>query len=73
LTSVTGWRLQYEQTENKGLGLYFTPLKGVTDPHILPIGVRWNPETKRYQSLDRAYEHFLSESPSIDTARSKLR
>ena len=73
LTSVTGWRLQYEQSADKGLALYFTPLKGVTDSHVLPIGVRWNPETKRYQSLDRTYEHFLLESPSIDTARSTLR
>ncbi len=73
LTSVTGWRLQYEQSDDKGLALYFTPLKGVTDSHVLPIGVRWNPETKRYQSLDRTYEHFLLESPSIDTARSSLR
>lgn len=73
LSSVTGWRLQYEQSEDKGLALYFTPLKGVTDSHVLPIGVRWNPQTKRYQSLDRTYEHFLLESPSIETARSKLR
>jgi hypothetical protein len=73
LTSVTGWRLQYEQNDDKGLSLYFTPLKGVTDSHVLPIGVRWNPQTKRYQSLDRTYEHFLLESASIDTARSKLR
>ena len=51
----------------------FTPLKGVTDSHVLPIGVRWNPGTKRYQSLDRTYEHFLLESPSLDTARSSLR
>ncbi|HKW31813.1 MAG TPA: hypothetical protein VJN92_02330 [Candidatus Acidoferrum sp.] len=73
LTSVTGWRLQYEQSDDKGLSLYFTPLKGVTDSHVLPIGVRWNPQTKRYQSLDRTYEHFLLESPSIETARSRLR
>lgn len=73
LTAVTGWRLQYEQSEDKGLQLYFTPLKGVTDSHVLPIGVRWNPATKRYQSLDRTYEHFLLESASIETARSKLR
>ena len=72
LTSVTGWRLQYEQGD-KGLQLYFTPLKGVTDSHVLPIGVRWNPETRRYQSLDRTYEHFLLESASIETARTKLR
>ncbi len=72
LTSVTGRRLQYEQRD-KGLSLYFTPLKGVTDSHVLPIGVRWNPQTKRYQSLDRTYEHFLLESASIEAARSKLR
>ena len=73
LAAVTGWRLQYEQSENKGLELYFTPLKGVSDSHVLPIGVRWNPSTKRYQSLDRSYEHFLAESPSLDTARCSLR
>jgi hypothetical protein len=73
LASVTGWRLQYEQNNDKGLQLYFTPLKGISDSHILPIGVRWNPETKRYQSLDRSYEHFLLESPSMQDARSKLR
>jgi hypothetical protein len=70
---VTGWRLQYEQSPEKGLQLYFTPLKGTTDSHVLPIGVRWNPETKRYQSLDRTYEHFLLESPSMQDARSMLR
>ncbi len=73
LVPITGWRLQYEQSEIKGLELYFTPLKGTTDSHVLPIGVRWNPETKRYQSLDRNYEHFLLESPSIQDARSVLR
>ena len=73
LTSVTGWRLQYEQSDDKGLQLYFTPLKGITDSHVLPIGVRWNPKTRRYQSVDRTYEHFLAESPTIETARSRLR
>jgi hypothetical protein len=73
LTAVTGWRLQYEQSGDKGLELYFTPLKGTTDLHVLPIGVRWNPATKRYQSLDRNYEHFLLESPSLETARTTLR
>jgi hypothetical protein len=73
LTAVTGWRLQFEQNDEKGLQLYFTPLKGTTDSHVLPIGVRWNPATKRYQSLDRTYEHFLLESPSLQDARSVLR
>jgi hypothetical protein len=73
LVPVTGWRLQYEQNDEKGLQLYFTPLKGAIDTHVLPIGVRWNPGTKRYQSLDRTYEHFLLESPSMQDARSTLR
>ena len=73
LVPVTGWRLQYEQNNEKGLQLYFTPLKGAIDTHVLPIGVRWNPATKRYQSLDRTYEHFLLESPSMQDARSVLR
>jgi hypothetical protein len=73
LTAVTGWRLQYEQSEDKGLQLYFTPLKGITDLHVLPIGVRWNPATKRYQSLDRTYEHFLLESSSLEAARTSIR
>jgi len=70
---VTGWRLAYEQDPEKGLALYFTPLKGAVDTHTLPIGIRWNTETKRYQSLDRSYEHFLNESPSLGAARSSLR
>jgi len=73
LVPVTGWRLQYERNDEKGLQLYFTPLKGAIDTHVLPIGVRWNPATKRYQSLDRTYEHFLLESPSMQDARSTLR
>ena len=73
LTGITGWRLAYDQDPDKGVALYFTPLKGTTETHLLPIGVRWNPETKRYQSLDRSYEHFLVESPSLQNARSNLR
>src|SRR5881396_630665 len=56
LAPVTGWRLQYEQNVRIGyafqrreieLQTLFTPLKGITDSHVLPIGVRWNPQTKR--------------------------
>jgi hypothetical protein len=73
LESITGWRLQWEQNPEKGLQLYFTPVKGNSDPHVLPVGVRWNPETKRYQSMDRSYEHFLLESASLGEPRSTLR
>jgi hypothetical protein len=73
IDSISGWRLQWEQNAETGLQLYFTPVKGNSDPHVLPVGVRWNPKTKRYQSLDRSYEHFLLESPSLGEARSTLR
>jgi hypothetical protein len=70
---VSGWRLQFEQDPQKGLTLYLTPVKGMDDKHVLPIAVRWNPKTQRYQSLDRTYEHFLSESPSLSNTRSQLK
>lgn len=73
LDSITGWRLQYEQNEEKGLQIYFTPLKVNGNTHVLPVGVRWNPATKRYQSLDATYEHFLKESATLGDARSTLR
>jgi len=70
---VSGWRLQFEQDANKGLTLYLTPVKGMDDRHVLPIGVRWNEKTKRYQSLDRTYEQFLLESPTLSKTRSQLK
>jgi hypothetical protein len=73
LNGVNGWRVQYEQDAEKGLQVYFTPLKVSGSVHVLPIGVRWNPATRRYQSLDRTYEHFLLEASSLENARSMLR
>jgi hypothetical protein len=73
LDSITGWRLQYEQNPEMGLQLYFTPLKVNGDTHVLTIGVRWNPATNRYQSLDASYEHFLKESSTLQNVRSSLR
>ena len=73
LMAVAGWKVQYDQDPVKGIQLYFTPIKGGADKHVLPIGIAWNPATKRYQSLDMTYEHFLMEKPSLDTARSVLR
>jgi hypothetical protein len=70
---VSGWRLQFEQDSQKGLTLYMTPVKGTGDAHVLPIGVRWNPKTNRYQSLDRTYEQFLLESPTLSKTRSQLK
>jgi hypothetical protein len=73
LTSVAGWKVQYDQDPIKGIQLYFTPVKTGVEAHVLPIGVAWNPATKRYQSLDMTYQHFLMETPSLETARSRLK
>lgn len=73
LQPVTSWRLQYETSPEKGLTLYFTPIQQGTNAKTLPIAVRWNPATKRYQSLDASYEHFLNEAPSLGNPRVSLR
>jgi hypothetical protein len=73
LSAVAGWKVQYDLDPIKGIQLYFTPIKGPADPHVLPIGIAWNPAAKRYQSLDLSYQHFLMEKPTLDTARSVLR
>jgi len=72
LSPVTGWRLQYEQDAQKGLQMYFTPIAKPVGGYIQTIGVRWNPETKRYQSLDRNFDQFLGEVPALDTPQSQL-
>lgn len=74
IAPVTGWRLQYEQNAERGLQLYFTPLEmSGTSGHIPTIGVRWNPKVKRYQSLDRNYENFLGEVPTLEPIHSHLK
>lgn len=69
---VAGWRVQFEQNAIEGFHLYLTPVKGNEDPHVLPLAVRWNPAVKRYQTLDRNYEHFVPEAASLGPARSHL-
>jgi hypothetical protein len=61
---VPAWRLQYEQHPD-GLVLYFTPAERPAGGTSQTIGVRYNPETHRYESLDRGFKHFLGESPSL--------
>lgn len=73
LAGVNGWKVQYEQDPVKGIQIYLTPIKVAGETHVVPIGIAWNPATKRYQSLDRTYEHFLLESQSLQTPRSTLR
>jgi hypothetical protein len=73
LQAVTGWKLQYEDSPEKGMSLYFTPVKAGSSERTLPIAVRWNPQTKRYQSMDPSYQHFLGEAASLENPRSTLR
>jgi hypothetical protein len=74
LRPVSGWKLQYENSPEKGMSLYFTPVGASTSGgKTLPIAVRWNPTNKRYQSMDLSYEHFLTEAPSLESPRSMLR
>jgi hypothetical protein len=73
LAPVNGWRMQVEQDPTKGLLLYFTPLEAPKGGYAVPVEVRWNPKAKRYQSMDRTFENFLSELPALETPESQIR
>jgi hypothetical protein len=73
LAEVRGWRLQYEQHEDTGLVMYFTPLEKPAGGYVQTIGVRWNPKVKRYQSLDRTYQEFQGETPALEKPEMNLR
>ena len=73
LVAVTGWKLQHEQSAEKGLTIYFTPIRAGSTERTLPIAVAWNPAAKRYQSMDLSYQHFLGEAASLKSPRSMLR
>jgi hypothetical protein len=73
LLPVNGWKLQYEESPEKGMSLYFTPVKTGSSERTLPIAVRWNPATKRYQSMDSSYQTFLGEAPTLESPRATLR
>jgi hypothetical protein len=73
LAPVAAWRLQFEQHDDKGLEMYFTPLAKPAGGYIETTGVRWNPELKLYESLDRSYEHFLGETRNLESPESQVR
>lgn len=73
LAPVNGWRLQFEQDQEKGLQMYFTPLAQPQGGYIVTIGVRWNPKVKRYQSLDKGFQQFLGELPALEMPESQVR
>ena len=66
ISPVTAWRLQFEQEPDAGLVMYFTPLDKPAGGYVQTIGIKWNKKYGRYQSLDRTYENFLGETPTLD-------
>jgi len=72
LAPVTGWRLQFEQHDDTGLVMYFTPVQKPAGGYIQTLGVRWNPKVKRYQSQDRTFQTFLTETPELETPQMEL-
>jgi hypothetical protein len=73
LSSITGWRVQHEMSDERGLTMYFSPIVQPKTGAVRPIGVRWNSKVKRYQSLDRNYENFLGEVSALQNPESYLR
>lgn len=66
VVAIGGWRLQKEMDAKTGLAMYFTPLQKPSGGYIQTYEVRWNPEVKRYQTLDRNFQNFLNELPTLE-------
>lgn len=64
--AVGGWRLQMETDPKTGLAMYLTPLQTPRGGYIQTYEVKWNPKEKRYETLDRNFEHFLKELPTLE-------
>lgn len=73
IAGISGWRLQYEMSKEKGISMYFTPLQQPASGAVRPIGVLWNPKVMRYQSLDRNYENFLGEVAQLEKVERYMR
>jgi hypothetical protein len=80
---ISGWRLEYARDANAGIEMKFTPAETVTTAGATvgngngsenaSLDVRWNKNTKRYQSFDRSHERYLNELPTLETPESFLR
>lgn len=78
---VTGWHLKISKDAQTGLELQFTP--AVTGQELQSskedesgsrtIVVRWNTNTKRYQSLDQSHREYQGEIPALETPQSILK
>ena len=78
---VTGWRVEFNEDTKQGLEMRFTPTVNGSSEEGASVGevtnrtvvVRWNPGTKRYQSLDQDRQGYLSEIPTLETPTSILK
>lgn len=65
ISAVDGWRVQKEEDAKDGLEIYLTPLHKPAGGYVQTFEIRWNPQVKRYETMDRSFEHFLTEAPSL--------
>jgi hypothetical protein len=82
-TRITGWHLEYRKDQHLGLEMSFTPATkyGVektsadegAEEKQPTYNVRWNKNTKRYQSFDKSHERYLGEVPSLEAPESILK
>ena len=76
---ATGWRLKISKDTQTGLELRFTPAdagQGLTsedETGTRTMVVRWNTNTKRYQSLDQSHREYQGEIPALETPQSILK
>lgn len=66
VSPVPAWRLQYEESEEKGLVMYFRALARPAGGNLEVLGVRWDRSVGRYRTLDRNYEKFQGEAPTLE-------
>jgi hypothetical protein len=82
-TRITGWHLEFRKDQKLGLEMSFTPATrfGVENTSAdeesegkqPTYNVRWNKNTKRYQSFDKSHERYLGEVPSLEAPESILK
>jgi hypothetical protein len=76
---ASGWRLKISKDSQTGLELRFTPsdagrgLPSEDETGARTMVVRWNTNTKRYQSLDQSHREYQDEVPALETPRSILK
>jgi hypothetical protein len=78
---VVDWHLEYAVDSKRGLELKFTPagdnagnnVFGTGEPAGQTVVVRWNTKAKRYQSLNKSGNGYLSEASTLETPYSILK